>query len=126
MRSAYEVAFVAAVGGEVLVVAAVLWQAIKTAPADAPISTVLSWAVVAAILFTSAMMLTSLVSGTFGEVMELGTLLPYASAFGMTTSGVIWLSRRPVKKPGRLLGPGSTAYLLPIASGLAAGAVGAI
>ena len=67
----------------------------------------------------------SLVAGTFDEVMELGTLVPYASAFGLSTAGIIWLRRRPATA-GHVLGPGSTAYLLPIAAGLAAGAVGAI
>jgi hypothetical protein len=125
MRTVYEAAFVVAAAGEVLVVAAVLWQAVKRTPDDEPISTVLTWALVAAVLFVSAMIPASLVAGTFGEVMELGTLLPYASAFGLSTAGIIWLSRRRVQA-GRLLGPGSAAYLLPIAAGLAAGAVGAL
>jgi hypothetical protein len=125
MRAVYEVAFVIAAAGEALVVAAVLWQAFKRSSDDEPISTVLTWAVAAAILFVSAMIPASLVAGTFDEVKELGTLLPYASAFGLSTAGIIWLSRRPVQ-PGRLLGPGSAAYLLPIAAGVAAGAVGAL
>jgi len=125
MRAVYEVAFVVAAAGEALVVAAVLWQALKRTPADEPISTVLTWALAGAVLFVSAMIPASLVAGTFGEVMELGTLLPYASAFGLSTAGIIWLSRRQVQA-GRLLGPGSAAYLLPVAAGVAAGAVGAL
>jgi hypothetical protein len=125
MRTAYETAFVVAAAGAALVVAAVLWTTIRNSWADEPISTVLTWALVAAILFVSAMIPASLAAGTFHDVMTLGTLLPYASAFGLTTAGVIWLSRRAVE-PGRLLGPGSGAYLLPVAAGLAAGAVGAL
>jgi hypothetical protein len=125
MRIAYEIAFVAAATGAVLVVAAVLWQAIRNTSDDEPISTVLSWALAAAILFVTAMIPASLAAGTFHDVMNLGTLLPYASAFGLTTAGVIWMSRRPTT-PRRLLGPGSAAYLLPIAAGLAAGTVGAL
>jgi ABC-type polysaccharide/polyol phosphate export permease len=125
MRDAYEIAFFTATAGAVLVVAAVLWQAVKNSSDDEPISTVLSWALVAAILFVTAMIPASLAAGTFHDVMDLGTLLPYAAAFGLTTAGVIWLCRRPVK-PGRLLGRGSAAYLLPIAAGVAAGAVGAL
>ena len=125
MRTVYEVAFVVAAAGEALVVAAVLWQAFKHSSDDEPISTVLTWALVAAILFVSAMIPASLVAGTFDEVMELGTLLPYASAFGLSTAGIIWLSRRQVQA-GRLSGPGAVAYLLPVAAGVAAGAVGAL
>ena len=108
-----------------LVVAAVLWQAFKNGSDDEAIVTVMTWALAAAIIFVSTMIPASLVAGTYDEVMDLGTLVPYASGFGLTTAGVIWLSRRPVK-PGRLLGRGSIAYLLPVAAGVAAGAVGAI
>lgn len=125
MRAVYEVAFVVAAAGEALVVATVLWHAVKRSPEDEPVSTVLTWAVAAAVLFVSAMIPASLVAGNFGEVMELGTLLPYASAFGLSTAGIIWLSRRRVQS-GRLLGPGSAAYLLPVVAGVAAGAVGAL
>jgi hypothetical protein len=125
VRTAYEIAFVTAAGCEVLVVVAVLWHAIRNTSDDEPISTVLSWALAAAILFVTAMIPASLAAGTFHDVMNLATLLPYASAFGLTTAGVIWLSRRPAT-PHRLFGPGSAAYLLPIAAGLTAGTVGAL